>query len=98
MEEAEASRMAAVEAVGFRMVVEGVSPALDLEVEASPAAVEEEAEASRVAEAVLDLMILAAVRIDQVIGRVVEELRPHHHHHHPRAPLQQQRGSHSTPS
>ena len=99
MEEVEASRMAAVEAVDFRMeVVEGVSTALDLEVEASPAAVEEEAEASRVAEAVLDLMILAAVRIDQVIGRVVEELRPHHHHHHQRAPLQQQLDSRSTPS
>ena len=68
-------------------VVEGGSPALDLE-----------AEASRVAEAVLDLMILAVVRIDQVIGRVVEELRPHHHHHHQGAPLQLQRGSRSTPS
>ena len=79
-------------------LVEEVSPVLDLEVEASPAPVEVEAEASRVAEAVLDLMILAAVRIDQVIGRVVEELRPHHHHHHLRAPLQQQRGSRSIPS
>ena len=80
-------------------LVEEVSPVLDLEAEASPAAVEVEAEASRVAEAVLDLMILAAVRIDQVIGRVVEELRPHHHHHHHQgAPLQQQRGSRSTPS
>ena len=93
--------MAAVEAVDFRMeVVEGVSPALDLEVEASPAAVEEEAEASRVAEAVLDPMILAVVRIDQATGRVVEELRPHHHHHHhhQRAPLQQQLDSRSIPS
>ena len=91
--------MAAVEAVDFRMeVVEEDSTALDLEVEASPAAVEEEAEASRVAEAVLDPMILAVVRIDQAIGRVVEELRPHHHHHHLRAPLQQQRGSRSIPS
>ena len=99
MEEVEASRMAAVAAVGFRMeVVEGVSTALDLEAEAFPAAVEAEAEASRVAEAVLDPMILAAVRIDQVIGRVVEELRPHHHHHHQRAPLQQQLDSRSTPS
>ena len=79
-------------------LVEEVSPVLDLEAEASPAAVEVEAEASRVAEAVLDLMILAAVRIDQVIGRVVEELRPHHHHHHQRAPLQQQLDSRSTPS
>ena len=100
MEEVEASRMAAVEAVDFRMeVVEEDSTALDLEVEASPAAVEEEAEASRVAEAVLDPMILAVVRIDQAIGRVVEELRPHHHHHHhQRAPLQQQLDSRSTPS